>query len=495
MLIADAAAIAYTGLVHKRAEGGDIAVRPSRLFFIVSAFCLLLAALPGLKPVSSLQAQAAMPPGPQTVLALRFGEDGGNTRVVVDLSRKTGFRAFHMDNPKRIALDFEGARWQAAQAQLMPGGLVKGYRSGTLEDGLTRVIFDLAKPAVIAGAFTLPKTDFEKDRIVLDLHPVSENLFQSQLSLVFGDRNLKGAGPAPAPTSSAGQARNAAVRAAEVPDADAAVTGVLHKPAKTAANGNGRPASNADDDNNRPPLGLRRLDNTPRKYTIVVDAGHGGEDPGAAGCCGIQEKYITLAIAKALEKALAESGRYRVVLTRSTDVYIKLRERVDISRRAHGDLFVSIHADKIDRRLVRGASIYTLSQTASDKETERLADQENNSGVVAGVDLAQESSDVAGILLDLAMREKMNESNLFARFLEQSLDNNSVRLLPISHRAAGFAVLKAPDIPSVLIETGFLSNPDEAKLLSTPAFQARIARSILEGIDAYFRKIQSLQKL
>ncbi|MDE1153061.1 MAG: N-acetylmuramoyl-L-alanine amidase [Micavibrio sp.] len=446
----------------------------------------------------------AVTPVPQMVEKLRTGINGQNTRIVFDLARKTDFRAFHMDGPARVVVDFEAAGWRAAKSAPLNGGLIKSYRSGTLDDGLTRVIFDLARPAVIAGAFTLPASAFEKNRLVIDLMPASDNLFKSQQALVFGNRDLKGTGSAPKTVSSFADMQNRAVRDASVPDADAAVTGVLRKPATNSNNnGNNSGANNgsnggaAAQDNNtdKPaPLTLRRVESGPKTYTVVIDAGHGGEDPGALGCCGIREKNITLAIAKALQTKLVETGRYRVVLTRSKDIYIKLRERVDISRRAKGDLFISIHADKIDRAGVRGASIYTLSQNASDKETERLAEQENNSGVVAGVDLAQENTDVAGILLDLAMREKMNESKLLSRFLEQSLDNNSVRLLPNSHRAAGFAVLKAPDIPSVLIETGFLSNPDEAKLLSTPAFQARIAAAITDGVDAYFRKIQALQK-
>ena len=230
-----------------------------------------------------------------------------------------------------------------------------------------------------------------------------------------------------------------------------------------------------------------------KKYTVVIDAGHGGQDPGAVAH-GLREKNITLAVAQALRQQLEETGRYRVVMTRARDVYIKLHERVDLSRREEGDLFVSIHADMMERSNTRGASIYTLSSTASDAETARLADDANNSGVVAGVDLRTESEDVAGILLDLAMREKMNESSLLARFIEESFRRESIRLLPNSHRSAGFAVLKAPDIPAVLIETGFLSNPEEARLLSTPQFQRKIAEAISLGIDAYFRKIEALQK-
>ena len=192
---------------------------------------------------------------------------------------------------------------------------------------------------------------------------------------------------------------------------------------------------------------------------------------------------------------MEETGRYTVVLTRNKDFYVKLRERLNISRKVNADLFISIHADSIDRKGVRGASIYTLSEKASDAETARLAEDENNSGFVAGVDLGQESQEVADILLDLAMREKMNESNMYARMLKHALIKKKVRLLPNSHRSAGFAVLKAPDVPSVLIEIGFISNPREAKLLKSRKFQRKVGSSILKGTDSYFRKIKALQKL
>jgi N-acetylmuramoyl-L-alanine amidase len=228
-------------------------------------------------------------------------------------------------------------------------------------------------------------------------------------------------------------------------------------------------------------------------YTVVVDAGHGGDDPGAEAF-GFKEKNITLSIARELRRQLEETGHYKVVMTRDSDVYIKLHDRVDISRNVKADLFVSIHADKVTHGDIHGTSLYTLSEKASDAETEQLAEDENNAGFVAGVDLSQESQDVADILLDLAMREKMNESNMFARFLTHGLQHKNIQLLQNSHRSAGFAVLKAPDVPSVLIESGFISNQNEAKLLTSGQFQRKLSSAILDGIDAYFNKIQALQK-
>lgn len=438
-------------------------------------------ALPGLP--GAAQTKAA--PQGQSIEGIRTGLGAGGTRLTVDLGVKSDFRAFHLANPYRIVLDLPSSKWLSPKSGLMSGGLVRGYRSGTLEGGQTRIIFDLGRAAVISNASFLPKNSFDKNRIVIDLAPSSANLFNARLPQVYGSRDLKGTiAPPPAAISSYAREQDRIVRSAGLPSEDSDVTDMVRQKQPDLS------AEKAPENRTAAPISRKQA----RKYVVVIDAGHGGEDPGAAGRGGIIEKRITLTIAKELERQLSETGRYRAILTRSTDKYIKLRERVAIAKRAKADLFISIHADKIDRTGVRGASIYTLSQNASDNETARLADQENNSGVVAGVDLANESQDVADILLDLAMREKMNESKLFARYLETAFRDKSIRLLPNSHRAAGFAVLKAPDVPAALIETGFLSNPDEAKLLSTSAFQRRIASAMLDGIDAYFRKIQALQK-
>jgi N-acetylmuramoyl-L-alanine amidase len=432
---------------------------------IVIFFALFLLVMPS-APLDAAQPMAL------TVEKVRIGEHGLKTRVVIDFNRATGFRVFQLANPPRIVVDIEPAQWHIAKAQFMLNGLLKGYRSGSLDDGLTRVIFDLNKTAVVEEAYTLPAKEFEKDRLVVDLAPATQNLFEGKLSDVFGNRDLKGPGAQqPNFTSGYAQMENKSMRAIAAP-ADPVMAPAVFTPPRDPLNGKQH-----------------------KRYTVVVDAGHGGEDPGASSPGGIKEKNITLAIAKEIQRQLQETGRYNVVLTRDRDVYIKLRERVEISRRVKGDLFISIHADKIARMGVRGASIYTLSEKASDAETQRLADDENNSGVVAGVDLASESQDVAGILLDLAMREKMNDSKLLSHYLESAFMNNNVRLLPNSHRAAGFAVLKAPDVPSVLIETGFLSNNDEAKLLTTSQFQRHIATAIVDGVDSYFRKILALQKI
>ncbi|HRQ61170.1 MAG TPA: N-acetylmuramoyl-L-alanine amidase, partial [Alphaproteobacteria bacterium] len=181
----------------------------------------------------------------------------------------------------------------------------------------------------------------------------------------------------------------------------------------------------------------------------------------------------------------------RVLLTRERDIYIKLGERVKYARKNEGDLFISIHADSIDKPHVGGASVYTLSDKASDEQTAKLADRENQADLIGGLNLNTQDEDVANILVDLAMRDTMNQSRFFAGAIVDTLAYNGVRVLERPHRYAGFAVLKAPDIPSILVEAGFMSNKREADLLSSPEHRAKIAGALVRGIDQYFDTVNS----
>ena len=218
---------------------------------------------------------------------------------------------------------------------------------------------------------------------------------------------------------------------------------------------------------------------------IVIDPGHGGVDPGATGVSGIYEKHITLAMARELKTALEKGGRYRVHLTRDRDVFIRLRDRVAIARQYGADLFVSLHADAVQNPQIRGLSVYTLSQNASDSEAQALAEKENKADLIAGVDLSHESPDVAGILIDLAQRETMNRSAGFATELVDEV-GQEMDLLGNTHRFAGFAVLKAPDVPAVLVEMGYLSNEFEEKQLRQPQYRARLAKALAKAVERYF---------
>jgi len=225
----------------------------------------------------------------------------------------------------------------------------------------------------------------------------------------------------------------------------------------------------------------------PQKPLVIIDPGHGGSDPGAIGPRGSLEKDIVLTFAKALEDALVKTGRYRVMLTRENDRFIPLRERVRIGRASKGSIFISIHADSAPNNMARGLSVYTLSEKASDAEAEALAVQENKSDIIGGMDLSHEREDVADILISLAQRETRNQSALLADQLVLALDEK-VLLLNNAHRMAGFAVLKAPDIPSVLVETGFISHPAEEKLLKTKNYRQKLISGMVQGIDKYFAK-------
>ena len=226
---------------------------------------------------------------------------------------------------------------------------------------------------------------------------------------------------------------------------------------------------------------------------IAIDPGHGGVDPGARGRSGSWEKTLTLEQAKELRRQLLQTKRYRVIMTRDNDVFVRLRERIAIAQRAGAALFLSLHADSLANRKVRGGAVYTLSEKASDKEAAALARKENKADIIAGIDLNDQSKTVAKILIDLRQRLTKNDSVILAKGLVKEL-RGSMRLLRNNHRFAGFAVLKAPDIPSVLIEMGYLSNRQDERLLRNPRHQGKIAASIVRSINGFFARQQALRQ-
>ncbi len=228
-----------------------------------------------------------------------------------------------------------------------------------------------------------------------------------------------------------------------------------------------------------------KSENRSSRPVIVIDAGHGGQDDGTSGVDGSYEKDLTLNYAEALREALNKTGRYHAVLTRSDDTYLLLGERVRRARAAHGNLFISIHADSSPIMSARGLSVYTISEKASDKQSAALAEKENKADIIGGMDLSDTSKDVADILIDLTQRETRAKSNKFATILVKEL-SHEVHLLNHTHRQAGFAVLKAPDIPSVLIETGFLSNPREEGQLQSATHRKKFLHGVIKAVDVYF---------
>ena len=247
---------------------------------------------------------------------------------------------------------------------------------------------------------------------------------------------------------------------------------------------------------NKPaPKSVKKPTPLPRPKLIFIDPGHGGRDPGAQGIRGTQEKAVVMAIARELQRELLAGNRYRVLLTRTTDSFVALRERVARAQSAKADLFLSLHADSHDNPDVRGASVYTLSEEATDREAAALAARENRAdAVVSGMKLSDKDDNVARTLVAMSQRGTVNDSRRLAETIVQSFSRNGVRLLPRTHRQAGFAVLTSPDIPAALVELGYLSNPQDEKLLTVRQHQIALARALRGSVDAHFAAGGSTRK-
>lgn len=404
---------------------------------------------------------------------IRFGVHSDKTRMVIELDKETKFRTFILppteNKSYRLVVDLPDFDWHAGSVKPPAKTTVLDIRSGKLGSNTKRLVIDLEKPAKLLKAFILPASGKNANRLVVDYKTISKAQFSSTKRDAIG--TLKTTGD-DLTSLIAKQIENDI----KPQDADKKTSIVIppRKPKNT-------PSSNTSSSSrSKTPL---------YKPLIVIDAGHGGQDPGAVGKERQREKNVTLAAAKILKKELEKTGRYRVALTRSTDKYLKLYKRVSVARDKDADLFISLHADSIGKSNVRGASIYTLSNKASDAQTAKLARRENQADLIAGVDLSHEDKDVANILIDLTMRDTMNQSKFFANTVVKHMRNRGIRILPRPHRYAGFAVLKAPDVPSVLVEMGFMSNRSEARLLTTSSYQRKIASALTDSINGYFQKV------
>lgn len=247
---------------------------------------------------------------------------------------------------------------------------------------------------------------------------------------------------------------------------------------------------------NKPtPKSVKKPTPLPRPKLIFLDPGHGGRDPGAQGVRGTQEKAVVMAIARELQRELLAGNRYRVLLTRSTDNYVALRERVARAQEAKADLFLSLHADACDNSDVRGASVYTLSEQATDREAAALAARENRAdAIVGGMKLSDKDDNVARTLVAMSQRGTVNDSRRLADTIVQSFSRNGIRLLPRTHRQAGFAVLTSPDIPAALVELGYLSNRQDEKLLTVRQHQIALAKALRGSVDAHFAAGGAIRK-
>lgn len=353
--------------------------------------------------------------------------------------------AFVLDNPRRIAIDIGGAR---AGNGGSAAGPVRSVRQGQYDPQTARIVLDLTRPATFAnGSFGSDGRSFS-----LDIRPASNVAFASAAS-----------------SGRASFLPPVAFRA-RPPRGRGGLT--VRLPRATRSNDIELPTV-------RGPRG---------RPLVVIDAGHGGHDPGAISPHGNRyEKNATLAIARAIRDELLESGRVRVALTRDDDRFLVLNERYEIARRLGAELFISIHADSAQNPDARGATVYTLSEVASDRESARLARRENASDIINGVDLGGEGQDVRSILIDLTQRETMNISARFANLLRREA-GATVPFRSHAHRFAGFVVLKAPDMPSVLFETGFLSNREDADRLFSRSGQQRIAEGVARAVEVHFAR-------
>ncbi len=361
--------------------------------------------------------------------AVRVGGDEKQTRFVVDVSHKLDIRAFVLANPYRVVIDMPQVAFQfPARTGETGRGLIKAFRYGLVMQGGSRMVIDLAKPARVDRAFVIESSNDQPARLVLDLTAVDHEAFLRAIALENRAPDMAAKRPPPAP----------------------------------------------DDKADPRPL-------------IVLDPGHGGIDNGTRAASGELEKAIVLEFSLLLRDHIEKTGRYRVMMTRSDDTFIPLAERVNMARARQAGLLVSIHADALARGDgdAQGATIYTLSDTASDAAAARLADSENGVDAIAGIDLSAEPDDVADILFDLARRETKTFSVQFARGLVTEM-RNATRMHRDPLRSAGFRVLRAPDVPSVLVELGYVSNRGDLKSLTSDAWRNRTAAAIARAVDSYF---------
>jgi N-acetylmuramoyl-L-alanine amidase len=368
------------------------------------------------------------------ILGVQVTDYADRTRIVIEVSDPLALRVFTLANPNRVVMDMPQVLWRL-QGSPPPSSksVVRSYRYGLFRPGNSRFVMDLNRAVKVEAPVALAPSGGYGYRIVVDLLPTTQSKFR-----------LASGWPA---------------------DLKAREDAAEQKSTDTARN---------------------QARSARGKRIVVLDAGHGGIDNGTSSASGMHEKDLVLDMVKRVRDALRARGTYKVYLTRDDDTYIPLRQRVRIARSYDADLFVSIHADSNPQPSVYGASVYTLSESGSDKEAAALAAKENQSDVIAGVDLSNEDTAVGSILIDLAQRDTMNRSSRFAETAVSQLRTATDILPRQPHRSAAFAVLKAPDVPAVLIELGYLSNESDAQQMGTARWRNNVAEAIATAIDRNF---------
>ena len=369
---------------------------------------------------------------------LRIGQGVGNVRVVFEADSNFDYKVFTLNEPNRLVIDVKGVEVsQSISKNKDENVFLENVRVGSSGVNGVRIAFDLKQPVLVKKAFVLPPQSGFDWRFAIDLEATTERDFLAKLG------------------------------------------GTNSQSSDSFSKDEILPKNNVESQKPTPAQQSKRK-------IIVIDAGHGGVDPGAIGYKGTYEKKITLEMAKELKAELDKNSKYKVYLTRNRDIFIPLRDRVKIARKYDADLFISIHADSARNSKAKGLSVYTLSETASDKEAAALAEKENKADIVAGLNFADHTKEVSDILLNLAQRETNNSSSEFANFLSSEM-SKIVKTVSNTHRFAGFAVLKAPDVPSVLLELGYLSNPDEEKKLRQKNYRKNLAKATLKAVNKFFQ--------
>lgn len=401
----------------------------------ISLFAALLACFLS----TTLFAKTATPTKIALVKSIQF--TGTNKIEIALTSKATSFKIFTLANPERLVIDLGNANLAKADYKPALPFFAKSFRIKDTEDSL-RIVFDLTQK------LSLKNINFD----------AKKNLITSEIDGIKDTPII--ASQQPSPDFISDKVTEFEVETKKVVNPDGSAKYIVKKTYKN-----------------------------PKIPVIVIDAGHGGKDPGTIGnFARSKEKNITLSYAKELGKQLVNSGRYKVYLTRDDDFFIPLFLRVEKARKKKADLFISLHANAIVDHDVSGFSIYTLSEKASDKRAELLAQKENQADIINGVDFSGASRDVMKTLIDLSQRQSKNSSSNFASNVIKSVKTSEIEILQNTHRFAGFAVLTAPDMASALIELGYLSNKEEEKLLNSIYYKRKIASSLVGAIDEYFAK-------
>lgn len=407
---------------------------------------------------------------------LRLWESPDSTRLVFDLNGEVQHKVFTLTNPDRVVIDITGVDRQSAAefvAKAVPKGVVTKLRYGPRDSGETRIVLEVTKP-VDPKSFSIQPNGGYGYRLVVDLFNV-------------------GAAPTAATVATTAAITAAPAVSAPPPAPLAPAPQQLAAPAVSAPIVSAAPAPAPQVQNASMGKSAVRLADKP--IVIAVDAGHGGEDPGAHGPTGLLEKDVSLAIARKLARLINDQPGMKAVLTRDGDYYVGLRERVQKARQVQADLFISIHCNALNRRDMHGTAVYVLSPRGATNEHARwLANQENSADMVGGIDIQDKDHDLAAVLIDLSQSATMEASfDLGNRMLSSLGQVNDLQKEKVQQ--AGFVVLKAPDIPSVLVETAFITNPDEEKQLGSADYQQQMADSMLSGIQGYFQSYRPQQQV